>query len=338
MAYICKIQKIIDDNIGTKDVIYKSITEVSEHSFNRPMANVYIVVMSKLADSVDDENRDGIINKMNALFQIDRAMVELIVNRNTGEIKDSVIASTGHEYFTGEIIEDIDKKITYALSINYFYGSHLLSKVDGPYEYYTRDKGVLQIETYYKNKKTCGMYKHYDYYYGYLSYQCNMIDGKTEGIMYDYYGNGNVYKETNYQNGKREGIMQERNGKHLIKRMNYADDMLNGLYEEWFRDGQPKIKCTYNNNRKDGLYEEWHENGYIKIMCWYENGYIDGLYEEWFETGELIKSYVYRKNKLMSKNVIQMSKTLKNKLDKIDNDKRTSERNWRLMTLCNLYP
>ena len=37
-------------------------------------------------------------------------------------------------------------------------------------------------------------------------------------------------------------------------------DKLEGLYEEWWDNGNKSVKCYYKNDKLDGFYEVWWEN------------------------------------------------------------------------------
>lgn len=56
---------------------------------------------------------------------------------------------------------------------------------------------------------------------------------------------------------------------------------LNGSYEEYYNNGQLKIKKNYLNNYLHGSYEEYYDDGQLKIKTNYLNGRLNGLYEEW---------------------------------------------------------
>ena len=48
---------------------------------------------------------------------------------------------------------------------------------------------------------------------------------------------------------------------------------LNGVYEEYYENGQLKSKGTYKNNVPDGVWEEY-KNGRLKSKTTYKNGEI----------------------------------------------------------------
>ena len=51
---------------------------------------------------------------------------------------------------------------------------------------------------------------------------------------------------------------------------------LNGVYEEYYENGQLKSKTSYKNDVPDGVWEEYYENGQLESKTTYKNGeYID---------------------------------------------------------------
>jgi len=48
--------------------------------------------------------------------------------------------------------------------------------------------------------------------------------------------------------------------------------LLNGLYKEWYENGQLEFEENYNNGKKDGLQKHWEENGQLKYNERYKEG------------------------------------------------------------------
>jgi antitoxin component YwqK of YwqJK toxin-antitoxin module len=71
-----------------------------------------------------------------------------------------------------------------------------------------------------------------------------------------------------------------------------------GLYEEYYEDGSPSVKCYYENGILNGFAQLWYSPKYakngsnqIEFQCNFVNGIKDGLYESWYKNGE--KEYKY---------------------------------------------
>jgi len=77
----------------------------------------------------------------------------------------------------------------------------------------------------------------------------------------------------------------------------YKDNLNNIIY---LSDGKHIIYDKYGikeniclkNGKKDGLYEQYYNNGQLKIKCFYVEGIIEGEYEEYYSNGKIkIKSF-----------------------------------------------
>ncbi|WP_414602679.1 toxin-antitoxin system YwqK family antitoxin [Porphyromonas sp.] len=50
------------------------------------------------------------------------------------------------------------------------------------------------------------------------------------------------------------------------------------------------MRRTYKRGKLDGLYEEWYDNGQLKFRVECRCGRPHGLFQEWYDTGELKSS------------------------------------------------
>jgi antitoxin component YwqK of YwqJK toxin-antitoxin module len=124
----------------------------------------------------------------------------------------------------------------------------------------------------------------------------NYINGKKEGISYEYYKNTNIIiSESQYKSDKL-------NGKYIEYYIDissikieyyYCDDKRNGDYIEYYKNGNIKIKTKYKRGALYGKYIKYYENGSKKIECYYEDNIINGLYNEWDLNGNIIKNVLY---------------------------------------------
>ena len=72
-----------------------------------------------------------------------------------------------------------------------------------------------------------------------------------------------------------------------------------GLWTEWYDNGQKRAESTYKGGRDNGLATSWHENGQKRAEITYKNGEQDGLQTFWYENGQkksegIIKTYYAR--------------------------------------------
>jgi len=72
------------------------------------------------------------------------------------------------------------------------------------------------------------------------------------------------------------------------------DGLKNGIYQEWFNDGSPKLRCKYMNDIENGLWTEWYKNGQKYKEGRYKDGQIDGQWLEWSPNSVIITEIHYK--------------------------------------------
>lgn len=100
--------------------------------------------------------------------------------------------------------------------------------------------------------------------------------GKSEpftGKDVIYYPNGQKFIESNYKNGRPDGLRVEyyENGQKK-EEGNIIDGKMEGLWVEWYRNGQKKSECHWKDGKKDGLSVWWYENGKKKFKGNFKEG------------------------------------------------------------------
>jgi len=96
-----------------------------------------------------------------------------------------------------------------------------------------------------------------------------LIDGKRHGKWISYYNNGDIFKELNYNKGKKEGQYKHYFNNYLIH---------SGRFE---------------NNKEEGKWIYLDKNGFLKR-------------ENFYHKGELIKTNIYRNRKLFQTKVFYL--------------------------------
>ncbi len=111
--------------------------------------------------------------------------------------------------------------------------------------------------------------------------------GKTPSIITSYHPNGQIWKY-----------------------LEVLDARAFGLYQEWFENGQTKIKATVIGGsadlspsaQKEWLFDEkcfvWDEKGYLVAEIPYEKGVLQGVAFHKHRNGEIAKIVPYEKNQL----------------------------------------
>ena len=125
----------------------------------------------------------------------------------------------------------------------------------------------------------------------------------------------NVLVERYYPTGKIKkvyGIRRVEVAEKGFSTGRWATDKM-GPYEEYYRNGQRKFKCTYFYDTKEGPYEEYYDNGAIKEKGTYEDDRKHGPCVEYDKQGRPTEKsrYQWGKKMVRVKN-IHMAQTTKN--------------------------
>ena len=67
-----------------------------------------------------------------------------------------------------------------------------------------------------------------------------------------------------------------------------TEEIKNGLYESFHKNGQLSKRENYKDGELDGLVEEFYENGQLNQRENYKDGELDGPWEWFYENGELM--------------------------------------------------
>jgi len=139
----------------------------------------------------------------------------------------------------------------------------------------------------YKSGKPFGIVKDY-FLSGQIQGTSKLLSEEPDvfdGIMENYYENGNKNSRGNYIKGKPDGIHRDwfENG-NLKSEMNLKKGKLNGKYKAWHENGTLAIDCNYINDKLDGTYLSWFDNGALYSQIEYKKGVLSGVYKEWIDT------------------------------------------------------
>ena len=89
------------------------------------------------------------------------------------------------------------------------------------------------------------------------------------------------------------------NGKVKIAYTLNKEGKKHGTYSEFFENGKPKIRCSYNNGILFGNYASYHDNGRPHKSIVYRDGKINGTYLERNDRGLILKDSIYTDNILI---------------------------------------
>ena len=123
----------------------------------------------------------------------------------------------------------------------------------------------------------------------YLKYDMKPING----VLYNDIGDMGICVK-----GKKDGLWREyyENGQ-LWYEYNYKDGKRDGLYRQWYENGQLWYEINYKDDKQDGLLRQWYENGQLETENYYKDGKSDGLGRGWYTNGQLFGEYYYKDGK-----------------------------------------
>ena len=242
--YPCNIDKF------NEEFVYKSCNKE------------WIVVLQKLPDTITNEVRSDVKNKLYAKFRANKLIVVDIIykfdnNRTINQIENSVYSNKIIVYKKGNIV-----------SANF---DENLNKVCAPGIHYFKS---LEAAFYYE------------------------IPNDHNGLQKIWYDNGQLYQELIFKDGKYDGLQKEwyKNGQ-LYQEITYKDEKKDGLNRKWFENGKLYQEITWKNGKYNDLCRTWYENEQLSQEIMYTNGIQNGLFKCWSENGILIYNGIVKKYK-----------------------------------------
>lgn len=107
----------------------------------------------------------------------------------------------------------------------------------------------------------------------------------------------NLY-ETEYENGKVDGIHKEKYSDGKLKDLShYKNGLADGLQEHYFSNGQKQFSVNYKNGKLDGETVEFYESGQIKIKEIYSNDKVI-QFNSWYSNGQQQRVLNFENEKL----------------------------------------
>ena len=68
----------------------------------------------------------------------------------------------------------------------------------------------------------------------------------------------------------------------------FKKDWPEGMCQQWFENGFPRVEEFYKNRMRHGVYKDFHTNGQIANTCRYDNGKKIDDFIEFNELGNRI--------------------------------------------------
>ena len=119
----------------------------------------------------------------------------------------------------------------------------------------------------------------------YLKHDMSLLSGKVK----------DAFMAGFFIEGKREGVWREwyKNGQLQLEAQ-YKNGESEGLYRYWHENGQLNAEYQNKNGKPEGLYRHWHKNGQLSQEGQYKNGEKQGIYRSWNENGQLTQEGQYK--------------------------------------------
>lgn len=150
--------------------------------------------------------------------------------------------------------------------------------------------GFKRDECFYKDGYREGVYLRWYKYNEALEYKCHYHEGLKHGEAESYDLEGRIERKENWVAGQLHGEYKSwhtQTGK-MAASIKYVEGNEHGLSRFYHMNGKPFIFRMMNNGKGDGIYSEWWDNGNPKEECVYQNGKRVGKAHMWSYEGRLI--------------------------------------------------
>jgi antitoxin component YwqK of YwqJK toxin-antitoxin module len=104
-------------------------------------------------------------------------------------------------------------------------------------------------------------------------YTLLLPDSIRHGVYRSFYPSGKTYEESEYKNGK-----------------------LDGLRTLYFENGNPMVKENHKDGRFEGLFQSFYENGQLNLEGYYLEGSMEGEWRRYYDTGEVMEVFQLENN------------------------------------------
>ncbi len=100
-----------------------------------------------------------------------------------------------------------------------------------------------------------------------------IIEGKKEGVWYEWYARGKLFFTGEFVNGLPEGMHNwwHINGK-IMAQGPYLHGKRHGVYKTWYDNGNKKLILNYDEDELSGEQLKWDQNGMLALREIYERG------------------------------------------------------------------
>jgi antitoxin component YwqK of YwqJK toxin-antitoxin module len=133
--------------------------------------------------------------------------------------------------------------------------------------------GKIAAEGNYVNSKRDSTWVYYSFYSGSVTSRESYSLGVRDGMMINYYPNGDVSEKIGWKNDKKSGIWEQYFlGNILRLKAGYSDNKLQGDFIVYNTNGEPYIQGKYVNDLREGRWIIHKEDGSIARELDYKQG------------------------------------------------------------------
>lgn len=178
----------------------------------------------------------------------------------------------------------------------WFEGTHILRKgcsydqgqLHGVLREWDNNQNLVLYSTYYHGTQWGRHMENYSNGVPHLKSFYNK-QGELDGIRIEYFKNKDIKSIQYYSNG--EPVQMNR---------------------KYYSNGLTAAQGEYYEYEKDNTWTEWYRNGNVKTQCTYENGMLYGNFVRCTEQGDLIESGEYENNEIHGKHIVMYPNRIPN--------------------------
>jgi antitoxin component YwqK of YwqJK toxin-antitoxin module len=133
--------------------------------------------------------------------------------------------------------------------------------------------GQLAATGVYYNSMKDSTWCYYSYYDHSITTRETYAKGKRNGLMINYYNNGNPSEKIAWVNNKKNGLWEQYFANNILKlKTAYRDGLLEGEFLVFYDSGKPYLKGAYKNGLREGKWVFYDEDGKTDMELAYHLG------------------------------------------------------------------
>jgi antitoxin component YwqK of YwqJK toxin-antitoxin module len=86
----------------------------------------------------------------------------------------------------------------------------------------------------------------------------------------------------------------------LLWNMNPKKCNYNGIFKQWYENGQISCSINFVNGKRHGKSLTWYRNGNLYIQSEFNKDKLYGIFKQWYENGQLHQINEYNKDGLLN--------------------------------------